>query len=104
MSREQVLKWLNETGFPLEMAAASADLMMSRASSCGSSSTGRIPGCNRAPLLAIYDLEERLLDGGVHTRLLGDAHYRREPEACHSKPTAATLRPTTTTWSDLARW
>lgn len=24
MSREQVLKWLNETGFPLEMAAASA--------------------------------------------------------------------------------
>jgi hypothetical protein len=24
MSREQVLKWLNETGFPLEMTAASA--------------------------------------------------------------------------------
>jgi hypothetical protein len=51
--------------------SASADLMMSRAPSCGSSSTGRIPGCNRTPRLAIYGLEERLLDGGVHTRLLG---------------------------------
>lgn len=50
--------------------SASADLMMSRAPLHGSSSTGRIPGCNRFPLLAIYDLEERLLDGGVHTRLL----------------------------------
>jgi hypothetical protein len=51
--------------------SASADLMMSRAPSCSSSSTGRIPGCNRTPRLAIYGLEERLLDGGVHTRLLG---------------------------------
>ena len=53
--------------------SASADLMMSRAPSCSSSSTGRIPGCNRTPRLAIYGLEERLLDGGVHTRLLGVA-------------------------------
>ena len=55
--------------------SASADLMMSRAPSCGSSSTGRIPGCNRIPLLDIYDLEEPLLDGGVHTRLLDGATF-----------------------------
>ena len=37
----------------------------------GRSSTGRIPGCNRTPLLPIYDPDESLLDGGVHTRWLG---------------------------------
>jgi hypothetical protein len=50
--------------------SASADLMMSRAPLCGRSSTGMIPGCNRIPLLAIYDLQECLLDGGAHNRLL----------------------------------
>ena len=36
----------------------------------GCSSTGRIPGCNRPPLLPFYGSEEPSLDGEVHTRWL----------------------------------
>src|SRR5215469_10735040 len=47
------------------IGSAPADLMMSRALINAGSSTGRIPDCNRTAA------HSSVLDGGVHTRLLG---------------------------------
>src|SRR5262252_8337253 len=49
------------------IGSAPADLMMSRALINAGSSTGRIPDCNRTAA------HSSVLDGGVHTRLLGHA-------------------------------